>query len=275
MANKVRAYFRDVDHRDHQRALEAARGCTASPELLARSRAARAVAGYRETVGRWAAAAVPLVDEFVGAVNAGDVEKAKRLYAISRVPWERMEPLAAGFGHLDRRLDMRDADREVGQDWTGWHRMEKALWTGDNLSRLAPVAERLATDVRALRRRMSTVDLSVVSIGNGAKELLDEVVTRKITGEEEVFSHTDLVDFQANLTGAKVAYVALRPLISDQSLLEQLDAAFAAVQERLDEHRDGRGFESYDTVGEADRRELARVVDGLGEPLSHLTAAAV
>ena len=40
-------------------------------------------------------------------------------------------------------------------------------------------------------------------------------------------------------------------------------------------HRDGDTFVSYDTVTEAQRRELARVVDGLGEPLSQLTAAAV
>ena len=42
-------------------------------------------------------------------------------------------------------------------------------------------------------------------IGNGAKELLDEVATGKVTGEEEIWSHTDLWDFQANVDGARVA----------------------------------------------------------------------
>ena len=220
-------------------------------------------------------AVVPLVDRFAAAVKAGDVAKAKSLYAESRIPWEAVEPVAESFGDLDPKVDLREADLEAGQEWTGWHRIEKALWTDGDLSQMGPVADQLAADVRVLQERVATADMTVASIGNGAKELLDEVATGKITGEEEAFSHTDLVDFQANLDGAKKAYDVLRPLVSDTDLLDQLDVAFAAVQAELDKHRDGDTFVSYDTVTAPQRRELARVVDGLGEPLSQLTAAAV
>jgi iron uptake system component EfeO len=250
-------------------------GKAGSGAAAADAGADQAVAAYRAYVQQQAEALVPLVDGFVVAVKAGDVEKAKSLYAGSRVPWEAVEPVAESFGDLDPKVDLREADLEPGQKWTGWHRIEKALWTDGDLTGLAPVAAQLATDVRELQSRVPTADMSVASIGNGAKELLDEVATGKITGEEEAFSHTDLVDFQANLDGAKKAYDVLRPLVSDEDLLAELDTAFAAVQKQLDEHRDGDTFVSYDTVTEAQRRELARVVDGLGEPLSQLTAAAV
>jgi len=46
------------------------------------------------------------------------------------------------------------------------------------------------------------------------------------------------------------------------------------VQTALDKYKHGDGFVSYDTVDEAQRRELSRVVDALSEPLSKLTAAA-
>jgi len=248
---------------------------TAQGEAVADPKADAAVAAYRTYVQEQADAVVPLVDEFAAAVKAGDVEKAKSLYAESRVPWEAVEPVAESFGDLDPRVDLREADLEAGQEWTGWHRIEKALWTDGDLTGMAPVAHQLARDVRELQSRVPTAEMSVASIGNGAKELLDEVATGKITGEEEAFSHTDLVDFQANLDGAKKAYDVLRPLVSDEDLLAELDAAFVAVQKQLDEHRDGDTFTSYDSVTEAQRRELARVVDGLGEPLSQLTAAAV
>jgi iron uptake system component EfeO len=250
-------------------------GLAGSGAATADAGAEKAVAAYRTYVQQQADALVPLVDAFVAAVKAGDVEKAKSLYAGSRMPWEAVEPVAESFGDLDPKVDLREADLEPGQTWTGWHRIEKALWTDGDLTGLAPVAAQLATDVRELQRRVPTADMSVPSIGNGAKELLDEVATGKITGEEEAFSHTDLVDFQANLDGAKKAYDVLRPLVSDEDLVAKLDTAFAAVQKQLDEHRDGDTFVSYDTVTEAQRRELARVVDGLGEPLSQLTAAAV
>ena len=51
-------------------------------------------------------------------------------------------------------------------------------------------------------------------ISNGAKELLDEVATGKVTGEEEIWSHTDLWDFQANVDGAKVAFEVLRDVVA-------------------------------------------------------------
>ena len=44
----------------------------------------------------------------------------------------------------------------------------------------------------------------------GAVDLLNEVATSKITtGEEEVFSHTDLYDFRANIGGAEKVTQAL------------------------------------------------------------------
>ena len=161
---------------------------------------------YRAYVQQQADALVPLVDEFVAAVKAGDVEKAKALYAPSRVPWEAVEPVAESFGDLDPRVDLREADLEAGQEWTGWHRIEKALWTDGDLDRAWRRSPTSSPPTSAsCSEQVPTAEMSVASIGNGAKELLDEVATGKITGEEEAFSHTDLVDFQANLDGAKKA----------------------------------------------------------------------
>ena len=112
--------------------------------------------------------------------------------------------------------------------------------------------------------------MSVASIGNGAKELLDEVATGKITGEEEAFSHTDLVDFQANLDGAKKAYDVLRPLVSDEDLLAELDAAFAAVQQQLDDAPRRRHLR---VLRHRDRGAAARAGPGRRRPRRAAVAA--
>ena len=52
---------------------------------------------------------------------------------------------------------------------------------------------------------MKDVDLQPASIANGAVGLLNEVSTSKITGEEERYSRTDLVDFEANVQGSQAA----------------------------------------------------------------------
>ncbi|MFP5345870.1 MAG: iron uptake system protein EfeO [Actinomycetes bacterium] len=249
---------------------------TVSGDAKADPVARRAADQYREWVGAQATELVPLVEQLVAAVKAGDVEKAKSLYAISREPWERIEPVAESFGDLDPRIDAREADLEPGQELTGWHRLEKALWTGEDLSGLAPVADQLLADVKELQQRVPNAVITATSIGNGAKELLDEVATGKVTGEEEVFSHTDLYDFGANVEGAQKGFEVLRPLVerNDAKLAATLDEKFAGVRDALAAYRQGDGYVSYDTVDEQGRRELARVVDSLGEPLSRLASTA-
>lgn len=236
--------------------------------------AAKAVAEYRAYVQSQVDKYLPAVDEFVAAVKAGDVAKAKATFATSRFGWESIEPVAESFGDLDPRVDLREADLESGQQWTGWHRIEKELWVKNGTLGMGPIATQLATNVRELQSKVPTAQMSVTSIGNGAKELLDEVATGKISGEEDIFSHTDLSDFQANVDGAKKAFEVLKPLIVDNALVTQLDTEFANVQAALDKFQKGDGFVSYDTVGKDGRRELSRVVDALSEPLSKLTAAA-
>ena len=65
-------------------------------------------------------------------MKAGDIEAAKKAYANSRIGWERTEPVAESFGDIDPKVDLREDGLEEGQDlekdWTGWHRLEKALW---------------------------------------------------------------------------------------------------------------------------------------------------
>ncbi len=115
-------------------------------------------------------------------------------------------------------------------------------------------------------------------MANGAKELLDEVATGKVTGEEERYSHTDLVDFKANVEGAERSYELLKPIAAknDAALTASLDKQFAALDSLLDRYRADRtsyDFTSYDKVGKADRKELSDAVNALAEPLSKLAAA--
>jgi iron uptake system component EfeO len=243
-------------------------GTSANPD------AEEAVDNYRAYVQSQVDASLPVVDAFVAAVNAGDVAKAKSLFAKSRLGWESIEPVAESFGDLDPRVDLREADLENGRHWTGWHRIEKQLWVNSSTKGMTPIANQLSKDLRELQSKVPTAPMTVASIGNGAKELLDEVATGKISGEEDIFSHTDLSDFQANVEGAKKAFEVLKPLIDDEALVAQLDTEFANVQAALDKHKRGDGFVSYDAVDNDGRRELSRVVDALSEPLSRLTAAA-
>jgi iron uptake system component EfeO len=113
---------------------------------------------------------------------------------------------------------------------------------------------------------------SASDIANGAKGLLDEVATGKVTGEEEYWSRTDLWDFQANVDGARVAWEGLRPLLQrkDKALDDQIATAFTDLQTLLDAQRKGDGFVTYDELSEDQVKELSDAVNALSEPLSKI-----
>jgi iron uptake system component EfeO len=248
----------------------------AAPSAGTDPRLNTAVASYRGFVVAQAEDLVTRTNAFAAAVEAGDVTSAKQLYPSTREPYERIEPVAESLGDLDPRIDAREGDVPAGQ-WSGFHRLEKALWQDNSLAGMAPVARALVADVGAVQAQIETAPLTASSLGNGANELLTEVATSKVTGEEERYSHTDLWDFRANVDGAQQAYLALRPVLLDKdgALAGQLDTQFAATDAALNGYRRGGGWVLYDTVTEQQRKALADQVDALSAPLSKLTAASL
>jgi iron uptake system component EfeO len=235
-----------------------------------------AVAQYRQYAQAQADLTIPAVKKFADAIKKGDIAAAKAEFADSRIGWERTEPVAESFGDIDPKTDTRADGVEAGQKWTGWHRLEKALWQDKKIGAdEKKLAAQLVTDLEDWQARVGKAEITATSMANGAKELLDEVATGKVTGEEDRYSHTDLSDFYANVEGAEKAYQLLKPVAStsEPALTKELDKQFTAIKKLLDTYREGDGFVSYDTVGKTDRKDLADAVNSLAEPLSKLAAA--
>src|SRR6185503_13768873 len=150
-------------------------------------------------------------------------------------------------------------------EFEGFHRIEKALWEEGTTAGMAPVAEQLQRDVDALAAKVKGVELQPVQIAEGANGLLGEVSASKITGEEERYSHIDLVDFEANVEGSEAAFEAVKPLLdeSDPDLSGEVEAHFKAVFNSLEPYRTEGGFVPYTELTEGDTRKLAREIDAL------------
>ena len=230
-----------------------------------------AVAQYRAYITDQATQLVALTTGFVDAVKSGDVGAAKAAYAAARVPYERIEPVAETFGDLDPDIDAREGD-VPDNEWGGYHRIEKALWIDGSTSGMATVADDLLADVQRLQSLLPDVELEPATIANGAVELLNEVSASKITGEEERYSRTDLVDFEANVQGAQAAYDAVKPILLARkaALVDRIDPAFAAVEAALAPYRRDGGFVPYTDLTAADTRALSLAIDTLAEPLSQV-----
>ena len=231
------------------------------------------VADYRGYLQENADELVATTKPFVAAVVAGNLAEAKGLYAAPRIPYERIDPVADSFGALDPRIDARENDVAAG-DFAGFHRIEKALWEEGTTEGMAPVAEQLQRDVDALATKVKGVELRPVQIAEGANGLLGEVSASKITGEEERYSHIDLVDFEANVEGSEVAFEAVKPLLdeSDPDLSGEIEADFKMVFNSLEPYRTADGFVAYTELTRADTKKLALAIDTLAEKLSLVPA---
>ncbi len=242
--------------------------------LAGDAKLAEAVASYKRYIKSQSDTLLDKTKEFTEAVKAGDVAKAKELYPVARTYWERIEPVAEVFGDLDPAIDARENDVPDGEEWTGFHRIEKDLWVKKDVGGDGPIADRLMTDVNTIVTKAATVDLSPVQLANGAKGLLDEVATGKITGEEDRYSHTDLWDFDANLQGSKAAVQALRPVLEerDAELVKTLDAKFADAENALAAHRSGDGWKLHTDLSKDDLRALSDAINALAEPISKVAS---
>lgn len=213
--------------------------------------------------------------EFVEAVKAGDVEKAKGLFARVRMPYERIEPIAELFSDLDVSIDSRADDYEKAEqdpEFPGFHRIEYGLWEQNSTEGLEPVADKLLADVKELYARIEGLTFPPEKVVGGAAVLMEEVAATKISGEEDRYSHTDLWDFRGNFDGAYKIVELVRPLIADQEaeFLKAVDENFAKVDTILDKYKEGEGYVSYEELTDADRNVLSAAVNTLAEDLSTL-----
>ncbi|MFT3972990.1 MAG: iron uptake system protein EfeO [Amaricoccus sp.] len=212
---------------------------------------------------------------FVAAVNAGDVEKAKSLFAPTRINYEAVEPIAELFSDLDVSIDSRADDYEKAEAdpaFPGFHRIEYGLWEKNSTEGLGPIADKLLADVKDLQGRIESLTFPPEVVVGGAAALMEEVAATKISGEEDRYSHTDLWDFRGNFDGSQKIVELVRPLVIEQdpAFIKTVDENFATIDTILSKYQAGDGYVTYDKLTEADRVTLASAVNTLAEDLSTL-----
>lgn len=218
----------------------------ATPAVDTTAETEKAAADYK-------AYAIAQADELVGAVKvltdavrANDLKAAQDAYAPSRMPWERIEPIAELIPDVDAKTDSRVDDFSGVDDpeFTGWHRLEYLLFDRNTTEGGAPFADKLDADIAGLVKELPNVEVKPINVANGAAELIEEVSQGKITGEEERYSKTDLWDFDANLQGSRDAIETLNPALvkADPALLGKIDSGLDGLFDTMRPLRQGNGW---------------------------------
>jgi len=244
--------------------------------------------GYGRYVETTVAGMVSAVAKLQSAIAAGQLQQAKVAYAQARPYYERIESDVDGFllpgfkptdnaGNLDYLIDMRASNLDPAVGWHGFHAIERDLFEKGKITKQTQqTAKGLVTHVAELNKQVKGLTYKPEDLANGAADLLEEVQNTKINGEEEAYSHIDLVDFAGNVEGAMQAFAYLQPGLEkiDPQLTQQVSEQFRAVRKLLDQYRDSKslgGYLPYTPELKAQHAAtLSRAIQALQEPLSHI-----
>ncbi len=222
------------------------------------------------------------------AIDAGDIAQAKTVYAGTRQFYEKVESDVAGFvkpgssptdnaGNLDYLVDMRASNLDPAVGWHGFHAIERDLWKNGRITDdTKKLAAELVENVTTLTDLSKDLTFKPEDLANGAAGLLEEVQSNKISGEEEAYSHIDLVDLASNVEGARQAFAYLEPGLKkiNASLTENITKQFQNVDRVLAAYRDANALGGYVTYDEATKKAAAntisQAVQALQDPLSQI-----
>jgi iron uptake system component EfeO len=241
---------------------------------------ASAVTGYASFVSADTVALVTHTRSLCRAVDSGRLTSAQQLYPKARVYYEQIEPVAEIWGTLDTEIDGRwENPVTVKSQFTGFHRLEQLLWQDKTLTGAPALCAGLVAHEQQLLMLVRSAQYNPLELASGATDLLNEAATAKITGEEERYSNTDLVVFEANVHGAMKVVTLLQPYLNghDPAVVALIDRRAAAVGAELSKFDaapgyDETGYVDYSTVTKAQRRQLSAAANALAEALSQLSA---
>jgi iron uptake system component EfeO len=238
---------------------------------------------YAHYINSQVATLVATVKPLVAAIDAGNVAAAQQAYAKSRPYYERVEPVAESFtvgsNNLDADIDARINDVPKSK-WEGFHRIERALFTDHTTTGMKGYAAGLQSNVEKLQQKTAQLRYQPAELANGAVSLLDEVAKSKISGEEERYSHIDVLDMEANVEGSEQAFADVEPALRkiDPQLASTVSTRFSALTTLLSHYRDPRalgGFVRYNKLSNKDVHLLAQSVQAVSEPLSQVAGKIV
>jgi len=177
-------------------------------------------------------------------LRAGDLAKAETDWLPAHLAYERLGAAYGTFADFDTEINGSAGGQPQGTattSWTGFFRIEYGLWHGQSAARLAPLGDKLVTDVKALIKAFPGQTTDPNDLPLRTHEILENALQFQLTGIQDYGSGTTLDTLYANTQGTQEVLSTISSLIQERAsgLLTRINSGIATVQADL--RADGAG----------------------------------
>ena len=174
------------------------------------------------------------------AIEAGDLAKARELYAEARGQWRRIQPVAGRFSDLSQRLDPSPRYLAGGEDdpaFTGFHRLEGVLWgtAPEDAATADATVTAMVVDAALVSARMKDFAPAPADIAEQSAQFAAHLADAVIPEGDNAHSGQDGAELAAALAGLQASAGLLEPFLSTghPDLQAGLGQSFAALSQRI------------------------------------------
>jgi iron uptake system component EfeO len=215
------------------------------------------------------------VDRLHAALAKGDVPAAKQAWLDAYDHYLRLGAAYGALGKLDEEIDGNPGRLPGGTkspEFTGLHRIEMGLWTGEAPAKLLAPTAYLAAKVKRLQTVARKIAIGPLTYATRAHEILEDAQRDMLSGVDAPWSGAGLRATADSLAATEFVVGTLRPLLNGRdSTVEPIEIEEARFRQTLARVRREHGGE-WPTLEAMTPAQHARVDGGLGSLLERLAA---
>jgi high-affinity iron transporter len=229
---------------------------------------------YRSDVASGLAKLAVDTDHLRALADDGQILEARRAWLVAHLDYERLGAAYDTFGSFNDEIDGRPNGLPLGVNdpsWTGFLRLERALWQGQPKAVVASVADRLDGFVHGLVAAFPDQTIDPNDLSLRTHEILENTLQFQLTGETDQGSHTGLATAVANVEGTQMTLAAITPPLAqrDPALLASASAGLRELAKLLNSYRLPDGWWTpVQALSQAQHEVLDGTLSNLLETLS-------
>jgi high-affinity iron transporter len=200
------------------------------------------VTKYRAEVSAGLATLASDTDRLQFFADAGQQQQARQAWLVAHLDYARLGAAYDTFGDFNDEIDGRPNGLPQGVDdpsWTGFLRLEYALWQNQPPAVVASIADQLDAAVHQLVAAFPEQTTPINDLSLRVHEILENTLQFELTGETDQGSHTGLATAMANVQGTETILGIIAPLLEkrEPALVGQLQTDLGQVTNLLDAAR--------------------------------------